>query len=99
MNTFFNTINLSGESLQLEINKADAQEKAVLEIFERYPQYSFRTYDIEQLLISNLSNHDGVKRAISVLTKNGKLIRSKKACCPGPYHLKVNVWQLACKTE
>lgn len=95
MKHFFNTVQLQGVALHLEEEKAKSQEKAILQIFKQFSEYSFRTYDIEQLLIKHLVefNHDSCKRAISVLTDQDLLTKSEKPECPGPYGKKVHVWQ------
>ncbi len=93
--SFHNTPKLTGADLQGKQEKALALQKTVLEIFCQFKDSKFRAYDIEQLLIAKLgdANHDSVKRAITNLTVEEKLVKSKKAEAPGPYGVKVNVWQ------
>lgn len=92
---FFNTCNVEGVGLQLEEENAISQEKAILTIFKQFSEYSFRTYDIENILKTHLVefNHDSVKRAITCLTDQKLLIKSIKAECPGIYGKRVHVWQ------
>jgi hypothetical protein len=100
-NHFYNSVDITGVSLQLEEQNALSLEKEILYLFKTFSEYTFRTYDIEHLLAKHFirHNHDSVKRSISNLTKDGKLTKSEKAECPGPYHLKVNVWQFKSQSE
>lgn len=92
MQNFFNTINAVGDQLHAFREDAQLKKNEILSMFQKEPKREFRTWDIE--LESGL-NHDTVKRSITGLTDDGKLIRSKKAHKMGPYGKNVNTWRLA----
>ena len=90
MKPFYNTNKLSGEDLTKANENALSQEKEIMEFFKANPESCFTTRDIEDLLSMN---HDSCKRAITNLTKKGKLIKSENRV-PGYYGYPVHVWSL-----
>lgn len=77
---YFVTTKINGAELARKIHKAQSQSKAVMELFEKYYLLSLTAEEVFNYLrnhnrISVKTPKDSIKRAISVLKSEGKLIR------------------------
>lgn len=99
--SFYNTINLTGPDLQEKQMRAEAVESLVHNVFKEYKGYKLKAFDVEQILISRFENinHDSVKRAITDLANDKKLVKSARPEARGPYGRPVYIWTLKEETE
>lgn len=94
---YFNTTNLVGEELKLSTQKAETQTEKVLAYFEKYSTGRFSPSQVH-LKVNVGSPITSTRRAISDLTKEGKLEKTKYKE-EGIYGKPEYMWQLAFKTQ
>lgn len=75
-NHYFNTVNLNGTELERRIDKAKTQEEIILSFFELHPNEFFTPLAIHKRLFTPETPCTSIRRAMSVLTKDGKLYKS-----------------------
>lgn len=94
--TFHNTTGETGETLKTSEEKAKTQDEAVLEFFQKNPDYYLSPDDVHKALCVPLNNPPltSIRRAISNLTKAGKLIKTNHTSI-GRYKKQVLTWRLA----
>lgn len=90
--TYYNTTNRKGYELISGREKAKAQEREILKYFRRRKGVCFHPAIIQQK-IKSLSNVPltSVRRAITNLTKSGKLAKTKYLV-EGPYGRACHLW-------
>ena len=91
---FFNTINEKTPQLIKLKQNAQNQQNAILEVFQKYPKTPLSPPKILQLTNLNCPI-TSIRRAISNLTKQGKLSKTQIQEI-GPYGVKNYLWILNC---
>jgi hypothetical protein len=75
MESFYNTINIAGTDLNNQKQKAMTQTQIVMEFFRHNPKRSFTPFEVCQAAFNNSCPVTSVRRAITVLEKEGLLIK------------------------
>jgi len=95
-NSFYNTINFSGEDLKKENAKAKNQEDLILCLFKANPDKLFSPSRIHTILGKKFQIYPpitSIRRAITNLTGRMELIKTDETV-PGLYHLPEHTWKL-----
>ena len=94
---YFNTTREVEPNLSQYIKAAQDNEKVVLEIFRYYPDLLFTPYEVHDIMVKYLGEEHvlitSVRRAITVLTKNGHLEQTEVKK-PGPKGRDNLTWKL-----
>jgi len=77
MQNFYNTIHQSGTDLLTSQKKAKSQDEIILAYFEKYPTHEFSPPQIQEALSLYTTPITSVRRSITTLTNDGKLIKTK----------------------
>jgi hypothetical protein len=77
MKSFYNTVGLTNKRLVDAIKKADTQQNAIYLVFKGNPKKHFSPTDIYNIFKKSMLL-TSVRRAISNLTSEGKLIKTDK---------------------
>tara|TARA_Y100001938_G_C8030360_1_gene400298 strand:+ start:400 stop:690 length:291 start_codon:yes stop_codon:yes gene_type:complete len=88
---YYNTNNETGHTLNSSRNQAKSQEELIYSLFERNQNAYITPFEIHDLL-ETLSPITSIRRAISNLTKDGKLVKTDKMK-EGPYGKKIHCWK------
>lgn len=91
--SFHNTNNESGIELGESIVKAIRQEELILEYFKLHPQDKFTPFEIQSALGLMATPITSIRRAITNLTADDKLIKTDKQKV-GDYGKKNFCWRL-----
>ena len=75
-NSYHNTTGSQGKDLFEYEQKAQSQEELVLDHFQRYPDRAFSPTDIHRIVFMPNTPITSVRRALTNLTKAGKLERT-----------------------
>ena len=75
MNTFYNTTNIVGDSLQKEVSNAKTQQNKIMVLFKGSPDKLFTPFEV--LEQTRLSCINSVRRAMTNLTDEGLLIKTE----------------------
>ena len=90
---YFNTNNESGETLKMSREKVAKQEDVVITFFRLSPGRRFTPEEVQRYCNIN-SPLTSVRRAITNLTNDGKLTKTKEMR-KGMYGKSVHTWELA----
>lgn len=93
MGNFYNTIDLKGQELRKANAKALTQEELIHKVFKSNPKESFTPAEIHKAIGEISCPLTSVRRAISNLTKDGKLIQTEEQR-QGIYGKKNYCWKL-----
>lgn len=92
---FYNTIGASKEDLAIYQAENKKENKLILKIFELNKTEWFTPYQI-QAMVAAITGFEpligNVRRAITDLQKENKLIKSETACAPGKYSKPNHMW-------
>lgn len=90
---YYNTTNVKGEELKARTEKTKSQRDIILDVFRRYPNYSFTPFEIHTVPRLRSAPITSIRRAITDLTTEGKLFK-----CPskreGKYGATNYTWTL-----
>ena len=73
---FFNTTALEGHQLAIAQSKAHDQNSLILEFFKNNPHRDYTPFEVQKYAGMHNIPITSVRRAISVLTLNGKLVKT-----------------------
>ena len=90
---YFNTNNERGEVLTQSVSRATKQEDVIMDFFRLRPGRRFSPEDVQAWCLST-SPLTSVRRAITNLTDQGKLIKTNQMK-KGMYGKNVHTWELA----
>lgn len=93
-NSFYNTINFSGEDLKKENAKAKCQEDLILAIFKANPDRKFSPDQIHKVFAKKYNLYPpitSIRRAITNLTGRLELLKTDEMI-PGEYSLPTHTW-------
>jgi len=96
---YYNTNRETGSTLSLSWGKADKQENMILEIFSdkmRHTLNGLAPHQVRDQLVQRYGKRyplTSIRRAISNLTDNGKLMKLERMVM-GNYGKKVHTWRL-----
>lgn len=81
--SYHNTTNVKGEQLDIFLVAAKSQDEIVLNFFNNYPNHDFspsklHEYLVKYQLINQATPLTSIRRALTNLTTNGKLIKTDK---------------------
>ncbi|MCG7851203.1 MAG: hypothetical protein MIO92_01635 [Methanosarcinaceae archaeon] len=88
---YYNTNNEMGGVLVDSINHAQRQQAEIYTIFHNNPSHNFTPCEIEDILPQYLLT--SIRRAVTNLTKEGKIIKTGKMKI-GKYGKQVHTWRL-----
>lgn len=77
MTKFYNTIHQQGEDLVQSEKKAKSQNEMILAFFEKHPNEEFSPPQIQEALSLYHTPITSIRRSITTLTKDGKLIKTE----------------------
>ena len=84
MKTYFNTTDLVHPELASREKDAQSQEEHILRFFRRYPSQSFTPFEVQER--NGMSCINSVRRAITNLTNQGKLLKTSEKRKSGPFN-------------
>lgn len=93
---FFNTTNIQGDALIKARYKAGTQNQIIHEVFRQNPRREMTPFEVNKIL-GNKYPITSVRRAISTLTKDGELIKTKTRKI-GDYGARCYAWRYAYTT-
>lgn len=73
---YYNTTNLAGEQLRLEVNNAVSQEEEIIGYFKSFPFSGFTPFEIQSAVFSKNVPITSVRRAMTNLTNRNILIKT-----------------------
>jgi len=94
--SFFNSVNLDGESLQRATARALGQNDLVARIFEANPHRKFSPSQLKELIARKFDRYSPLtswRRSVTTLTKEGFLVKLDEQV-PGAYGEPEHLWQL-----
>lgn len=97
MESFYNTINLSGKELELQNASAKGQEDLILAIFEANPKMELSPIQILSIFKERFDRNPpitSIRRAMSNLTDKKKVLLKTTTLVSGQYHLPNHCWIL-----
>lgn len=100
-NSWYNTINFSGEDLKRENAKAAKQEDLILHLFKANPDKRLSPTQVHQIMARKYQIYPpitSIRRALTNLTGRLELIKTDEMI-PGSYHLPEHTWKLASSSE
>lgn len=92
LQSFHNTIYISGPQLDLFEAQAKTQEDVILTVF-RYAMKPLAWHEVRSLLVSEM-NESSLKRSITNLCTKGYLVKDKSKLIQGPYGKPVHQYSL-----
>jgi len=95
---FHNSINIQQPELELYREKAKKQNDMILELFEKRAGKWLTPFHVQSILKASTGRDipiTSVRRGISDLCKEGKLLKSVGATVKGAYNVANHVWTLA----
>lgn len=98
MDNYFNTTNLAGQNLYAVVQRSKTQNQVILEFFKKNPTSLYTPFDVREAVWPpehcNQPPITSVRRAITSLTKDGKLLKTNVKIM-GPEGEKNYCWRLA----
>ena len=94
MNNYYNTPKLTGYELQTEEQHASNQEEIIMQLFKENPSLDFTPDEVWRTLGLFNTPITSIRRAITNLTKKGKLMKTNVQRTGG-YGKKNFTWRLA----
>lgn len=92
--TYFNTTSLVGPDLFTAIDNCITQDQLILNHFKKYPNNLYSPCDCWKILFDDNTPCTSIRRSISSLTAEGKLIKTDQYKT-GVYGKKVYLWKLS----
>jgi Fe2+ or Zn2+ uptake regulation protein len=92
--TFYNTLNLFGDDRDGASKRAATQNEKILQYFKANPGQEFTPGDILAACFGNSTPLTSIRRAISTLTKEGKLVKTATKR-KGPFGAENYCWTYA----